>query len=519
MPQPDRRSRPGAILTLAASWSVLAAILLPPLSYVGYPFYSLEYGAAVLCTLVLGGLFLLFRPIAFIRRVLVFIVVVFLSLLYFYGLAEPYGWLALPAGTALAAALAALLLFEEKIALRVVAAACLAQVALAASATAPTTILAWDESAPKFDNRPIVHIILDEHPGLAAAPREALYAEAVRELEQRYVSAGFTVFPKAYSAYNETRLSLGRLFNPDVSEVWDVVGQKAMYKRAALLEQIGRNRMLSMTQFDYVQFDPWLLRNRIPVARLRVINAANSYPGIVRYELRAVDRLKLAASNFLGWAQLSSGFPLIRWLMTNTDTGKELADRIHVTRATYGYVARDALIDYRRCCSFRGFYYFLHTYFPHHPYIFDRECVPRTVKEWETITPIARTDTAAHYRLRWAMLLDQSLCASHDVMHIVKALDSQPHMRDAMIIIHGDHGARIETKSAAVRTELGQDRAALNRDQLGTFLAIRDGQKPGSVIEDDVRIDAVFKALVDSDFEGLDLSRVRRHPDSPYAIP
>lgn len=516
MPQADARKRPGAFLTLAAWWCLLSALVLPALSYVGYPFYSLEYAAALLCVLLAGFVFLLVYPFAILRKPLLFVTVALVSLLYFYGQAVPHGWLAAMAGLALAMALAALLLFKEKVALRVVAAACLAQVVIAASATPPKMVADWDEGAARSDRRPVVHIVLDEHAGLAAVPDDPRHNEALRSLQELYVSAGFTIFPKAYTADNETRASIGRLFNPDENPN-DVIGREGMFKRFALLDEIGRNRKIHITQFDYIRFDPWPLRYRLGVSQLRVFNGRNSYPGIVHFERPAADRLWIAASGGLAWFYSHSGFPAIRWLMDHTQPGKAVSDWIYLARMSFGYISRFALIDFRRCCVFRGTYYFLHTYFPHHPYIFERDCTPRRVKDWEAYLPLPATDTAEHYKQRWQMLLEQQLCASIDVMYIVKALDSQPHMRDALIIIHGDHGARILTRSDAVRAELKQDDAARARDQRGTFLAIRDGQKPGAVVDDDLRVDAVFEALVAGDFTGLNVGKVRRYPDSPYA--
>lgn len=518
MPREQQRRKAGAALTLAAWWCLLAALLLPPLSYLGYPFNSFEYIAAGLLALGLAGILFWLRAVPLFHKLLFFAITLLLALLYSYGLAAPYGWLAIAVAAALAVAFAALLIFDEPTALRVVAGASIAQIAVAAFSIPSGTTLEWDENAPRSDGRPVVHIILDEHSGLAAAPRDSRYAEALQLLQQRYVSAGFSIFPKAYTADNETRLSLGRLFNPD-DDPSDVTGRQGMFKRAALLEEIGHNRKIHIAQFDYVRFDPWPLRYRLPVTRLRIFNSRNSYPGIVRFEVPAIDRLKLAASGVVAWAQISSGFPAIRWLMNDTRLGQAVANSIHVSRMSYSYIARAALIDYRHCCVFRGTYYFFHTYFPHQPYAFDRDCAPKPVSRWEGSKPVPETDTADLYRLRWAMLLEQELCASVDVMYIVKALDNQPHMRDAMIIIHGDHGSRIVTKSDAVAAELQLDDAARARDQRGTFLAIRDGQKPGSVIADEVRIDAVFEALVENDFQSLDLGKVRRYPDSPYSLP
>lgn len=516
MPQPKARKRPGTILTLVTWWCLVGALALPALSYVGYPFYSLEYAAALLCVLLTGFLFLLVYPIAIMRKPLLFVTVALGLLLYFYGQAAPYGWLAATVALALVAVLAALLLFKEKIALRVIAAACLAQVMLAASATPPKMVAEWGGGGDRSDRRPVVHIVLGGHAGLAAVPEDPRHAEALRSLQELYVSAGFTVFPKAYTADTEARASLGRLFNPDDNPD-DVIGHEGMYKRFALLNTIGGGRRVQITQFDNVRFDPWPLRYRLQVSQLQVFNSRNSYPGIVHFDRPASDRLWIAASGGLHWFYSRSGFPVVAWLMDHTKPGNAISDWIYLAKMSLGYTSRFALIDFRRCCVFRGTYYFLHTLFPHHPYIFDRDCTPRRVKDWETHLPLPATDTAERYRQRWQMLLEQQLCASIDMMYIVKALDSQPHMRDALIIIHGDHGSRILTQNDAVRAELKQDDAVRARDQRGTFLAIRDGQKPGAMINDDLRVDAVFESLVAGDFTSLDIRKVRRYRDSPYA--
>ena len=515
--RPDPQSRwGGAALALTAWWSLLAAFLLPPLSYLGYPAYSLEYVTGALLALAAGALLSLSRAVPLLHRALLFFLGSLLVLLYYYGLAAPHGLLAAAIGVVLAAGFAALLVIDEGIALRVVAAGCLAQIVIAALAVPGEIVDEWDRNLSQSNRRPVVHILLDSHAGLAAIPQDARYVEAKRTLERRYLSAGFTLFPRAYSADDETRASLSRLFNPRAAKV--LTGRAGTLTKAAALEQIGRDRALDITQFDYTQFDPWLLRYYLDAAAVRVMNASNHYPGIVRFGASIPDRLTIATAGAIWWTYLWSGFPAVRWAADHTSGGQAVLDWIGTAKLSYVYIARGALIDYRqriKCCGQRGTYHFFHTYFPHGPYAFDQHCNAKPVAMWEAPPPLAEPGTAEAYRLRYEMHLEQALCASYDVMDIVKEIDRNPDIKDALIIIHGDHGSRIGP-GASGRAELGYDEANRQRDQRGTFLAIRDGQKPASVVADDVRIDAVFEALVEADFESLDLTRVRRYSDSPY---
>lgn len=507
----------GTRLTLIAWWTLFAAFLLPPLSALGYPIYSLEYVSAVLLAIALGSVLFLSRRKRRLHKLLLFATVLFQLLIYYYRFADDYGWVSFTIAILLVALIAALLVFEERTALSLALAACTIQIAIAALTAPSEIVLAWDRAAAKkSDRRPIIHILLDAHGGLGAIPQEPRYADGAETLKQRYLSAGFAVFPRAYSMADETRASLSKLFNPQSTSV--LASQGGMLSRATALERIARTMNIDVTQFDYSRMDPWVLANDLAAPRVRVINATTAYSSIVRFGASVRDRWKIAIAGGIWWVYRWSEFPLMSWAMTSTDPGTALLEWIGVLKWPYVYIARGELLDFRAridCCGQRGTYYFLHTYFPHGPFIFDRACNAKATTGWES----KEYGTAAAYRLRYELFLDQALCASSDLMDLIKVIDSKPELKDALVIVHGDHGPRITAVTDEAKADLNYDEGRRARDRRATFLAIRDGQKPGGVIEDDVRIDAVFENLAESDFTGLDLSRVRRYDDSPYAIP
>ncbi len=508
--------RANAVVTLTAWWCLLASFMLPPLSYLGYPAYSLEYLSAGLLALALGGLLFLSRRVPLLHKLLLFTIVLFQLLIFYYALADDYGWLSLTAAILLVALIVALLIFDERTAVWLILAACAVQILVAALTVPAEIVQQWDRGGVRPDRRPVVHILLDAHAGLGAIPQEPRYAEGAETLKQRYLSAGFTVFPRAYSVADETKASLSKLFNPQSTSI--IAGSGGMLNRAAALERVARTLAIDVTQFEYSRMDPWLLANDLSASRVRIVNPNAAYSGIVRFGAKLPDRLRIATAGGLWWVYRWTEFPLVSWIMTSTAFGPSVVERIGVLKWPFVYSARGELIDFRArldCCGKRGTYYFFHTYFPHGPFIFDRNCSAKSTRLWEA----TESGTAEAYRFRYDLFLDQALCASSDVMDLIKAIDSQPQLKDAMIIVHGDHGARITAETDVSRADLNYSPQRRERDMRATFLAIRDGQKPGSVIEDDVRIDAVFENLVENDFAGFDLGKVRRYPDSPYAAP
>jgi hypothetical protein len=86
----------------------------------------------------------------------------------------------------------------------------------------------------------------------------------------------------------------------------------------------------------------------------------------------------------------------------------------------------------------------MHFLLPHYPYVLDENCrvkPPEQVRVPRWVTPYigATFDQATAERAYW----EQAACAHDRLMAIIDAILSSPGGKDAVIVVHGDHGSRL----------------------------------------------------------------------------
>jgi hypothetical protein len=109
------------------------------------------------------------------------------------------------------------------------------------------------------------------------------------------------------------------------------------------------------------------------------------------------------------------------------------------------------------------------------------------------------------------------MCAKKEVLHLVDSIQQNQNMRDAVILVHGDHGARIGFKQRCKQCVFERSpKVKPKRDWRKTFVAIKIPGVEGRVIKTPVRLDKLYKHLLDTNFTRLDSSEVQRTHDSPY---
>src|SRR5690606_32079985 len=96
----------------------------------------------------------------------------------------------------------------------------------------------------------------------------------------------------------------------------------------------------------------------------------------------------------------------------------------------------------------RGRAFIAHLMLPHYPYAFDRNCTPRQrVSDWRNHRvrlPDLRIYNTAESRSRhYALYLEQTRCLTKLLDELFTQLDSRGSLADALVVVHGDHGARI----------------------------------------------------------------------------
>lgn len=117
-----------------------------------------------------------------------------------------------------------------------------------------------------------------------------------------------------------------------------------------------------------------------------------------------------------------------------------------------------------------------HILLPHFPYVLDKNCNLKEVKEW---TYPRRHNTDVPPQIIIEGFWDQSICTHSRIKNI---LDSVADRDDIVVIVHGDHGARIDHQ-----TDEEND-----VDTHGTFLAIKAPGLKVDRISKEVQLQSTF---------------------------
>lgn len=302
------------VLARTALWAgIIGVSVLPGLSNTSYPPYNIEYILASAACIILGILCNLISYIPLIRILLLLALNAFPIALYFGSFFfHSYTLKALALLLTLALTVLAYRRFEKALLLSGIVA--YSQIITAAIAT-PSYILHLEEKQVAHDDKPsVIHILLDEHGSMAAFPPGTIPVKQLNKFQNEYVRRGFVVFSHAYTADAYTHRSLPRLFNANTESErtrftrlkGGVIGkpdtEKAEITHASVLDTIGKERAIDMTQINYVNFEPALKKNP-SVAR----NMTYSVRGISQSlgELPLYDRMILARSMIQEWHKRS----------------------------------------------------------------------------------------------------------------------------------------------------------------------------------------------------------------------
>jgi hypothetical protein len=443
-------------LRTAAVWTaILGGVVAPSLRATGYPLWGLEvfaiYGAAAILGIVLAWC----APVSSIRSaILIWLAIMFYVAAYFGLNSHPWLLFAMAVG-------AAILTVKARTAIATIAAVGLSFGVVGAEISRPGLFdVRIDRKlpAPDLPNTlpntlpstlpSIIHIVLDEHAGPLGLPSDILGPDAARQLAEFYVGLGFTVFDNAYSVDLSTPYSIGRLFGPKQQDPATnlILGsdQRWRLKSAPTLADATRGRALQLTEMSWIDLTS-VLSGFANVSNYTIYNEGVPVPVVLNSNLSVTDRLWVAAAltasalrrqkiPFLHWIVAHSGIanPLRQWV--------ESRDRIHGIVSAY---ILDELTKRLATDATRGSYYFAHVLLPHFPYVFDSRCSLRPAREWiNQISGYGINDPDSR-ALRYRNYHQQLLCTQRHVAALLDAIDRNPKLADAVVIIHGDHGSRI----------------------------------------------------------------------------
>ena len=437
-PQRPRGSR--------ADWAFLLAgpfLLLAPLTtfvaHAGYPFLAPEM---LLCMLAVGGLGLLCGAVVAIAPV--WLRVFGAPALVSLAIDLQVGWfdsvgLRKVSLIVVGAAAICWLVRERLGPLLAVVAGALWLTSFLVPAVASWHLRGEAANAKATGPSPFVQIILDEHVGIEAIPREfdpdAAIASQVRDgLEQR----GFTVFTRAYSRYFKSWRAIPAALSfaapGDPSAFVEDMSRRPiqMLANATIAQLRGRGYRVHVVDTEYLDL--------CNVGRQAVADECATYA------LNTISSLRDLPMS----ARTKAGMILDMFVHRS-----ELDQRV---RRTLGWLeprrvgavstlrASDSIVSLLRGAR-AGDAYLIHMILPHFPYALDSECRLRPdPKEWlDRALPVAvRQDKKVEpRRRRYSRYLEQVICTHKVLNRMFDALVEAGVFEQSIVLVHGDHGSRI----------------------------------------------------------------------------
>ena len=382
----------------------------------------------------------------------------------------------------------------------------------------------------------IVHLVLDEHIGVEGLP-DALTTPALKEeIRSFFVERGFRLFGGAYSEHPATLHSLSHLLNLVQGRyvsgltAGTPVPNRYRLTRNAYFERLERaGYAIRVHRIDYLdvcagRVTPWACRSyeEASLAVLHDLPASASakfsvVASVFLARSHAVMRLKNVYSR--GRRLLKSSVDLPAW---NWD--RNLVSPIATMAALDAIAADLARVQ-------RGELFFAHLLLPHHPYVYDPECRPRSPAEWrlprdrDDVDPESGDNNTAPGRaLRYSLYAEQIRCTGRTIARLISAIPP-PLRRDAVVIIHGDHGSRI----GMVEPNSGRESSFGRTDYadfFSTLFAVRSTGVEAGYDRDPTPITCLLRTLVESNFTSLATLHACSSPDvvflhdhTPRALP
>ncbi len=357
---------------------------------------------------------------------------------------------------------------------------------------------------PSRELPPIVHLVLDEHIAVDAIPMEfdpngALAGKIVRT----YVDLGFQVYTRAFSRHFTTAPSLSHLVNLSSGEEsleFYAPATKTLRANAYFNEMSKRGYRIDVLQTDYVDFcssDDGANVERCVTYTLESPKAIEGTAIGTLPKARTIAGMYFQRSSlFKEWRKRykamarrsrAAGLDLPAWPLRagrmSTVSSMALLPRLQSELASVQ----------------PGTLFFAHLLLPHYPYAFDRRCAMRpSPVEWLTYKDAAlrpTRNTSESRAERYALYLEQLECTTSRIGGILQEVLATEALRDAIVIVHGDHGSRINVTTP--------NQANLHRmhdvdftDAFATHFAVRMPSATPGVDTRSIAIDELLSAVV-----------------------
>ena len=337
------------------------------------------------------------------------------------------------------------------------------------------------KSVVKTDLPPVIHLVLDEHIGLAGLPSEIEGADELRdELRAFYEGFGFRVFGQAYSQYADTKLSMATM----------LMGQPHQYVVSEQDAEASERNLRFNSWFEhlvergygvrvYHSFDVDFCGGDESEVQSCYGYSANSIKSLLDSNLPVFALAKAITASFLDTVVLYRV-----WLGNAPKVVRQGAILPKWLRQLHKYAApaslpvlHQVLRDLRR--EPRGSAFFVHLLIPHHTYLYDEDCrIKPDIESWvNNVSPDADftsglINTPASRKRTYASYFEQLRCTRKELQAFFESLQEIGAFDDGTIIVHGDHGSRIALATTN-RGPVANLRAADLVDLYSVLFAVR----------------------------------------------
>jgi hypothetical protein len=317
------------------------------------------------------------------------------------------------------------------------------------------------------DLPPLIHIILDEHIGLAGLPPEMPESAPAKHAIQATFS-DFELFSRAYSRFSETQFAIASLMNGELGE--DVTSVLESLKNKYILKQSA--------WFDRLKEEGYAVRV-YQTTWLDMCSGVDSVDSCYTYSVYSPNAI-----------QRSSLSTLQRFDVLASQLQFGSADELPSALASMETLAR---LRPDIAEAPRGVAYIVHLLIPHDGYLYKSDCTLADPAEWGAAVRdhgVSAEMRAELYRL----YLKQLTCANIVIKRLFDDLKRSGVYDEATIIVHGDHGSRIGERAHILDSPPTLTQQDL-RDHYSTLLAIKTPSTVPALRQEPEALQGLFATL------------------------
>jgi hypothetical protein len=315
--------------------------------------------------------------------------------------------------------------------------------------------------------RPILHFILDEQMSPRVAAETIPPGHPASNIIDEYVSRGFKIHTHVYSSSHKTIDSISQLL------LYDASLNRKRSDNNKFEHEIIKNK-----HFEYLNSKGYrvsaITSTELNVCQLGYVNICRSYGpefGHIseKYQSQYKERIVLIllalerAYNYNNSDHNVLFIKLLSNLMRVIHLGPEYNSSAAFSRPTSVLDVLDKIKIELKDLKAGDAHYF-HLLIPHSPFVLSPECHINPYSEWTGKNGHANVHKKRDviYKAYW----DQSACTHRTVFDVIDAVMAEHANLKPIIVIHGDHGSRIDEAPSKDTAEMRETYFAVYREEL-----------------------------------------------------